>query len=109
MSPLSPGLFFRLPRGSGSPPAEGVLLPTTLDFDDSVLGDPITYALCEHFLGLESPLSLPVYEWPSGSAFLLDSTKTSDCVGSGVLRTAGGGALDLCPSFSVEGGGRLLD
>ena len=65
----------RLPRGSGSPPAEGVLLPTTLDdFDDSVLGDPITYARCEHFPGSESPLLLPVYAWPSGSAFLLDST-----------------------------------
>ena len=32
---------------------------------------------------------------------------TSDNVGSGVLRTASGGALDLCPSFSV--GGRLLE
>ena len=28
-----------------------------------------------------------------------------DCVGSGVLRTAGGGALNLCPSFSDGGGG----
>ena len=74
VSPLSPGLFFRLPRGSGSPPAGGVLLPTTLDdLDDSVLGDPITYALCENCPGSESPLSLPVYVWPSGSAFLLDS------------------------------------
>ena len=32
---------------------------------------------------------------------------TSDCVGSGVLRPAGGGALDLCPSFSV-GGGKVI-
>ena len=40
VSPLSPGLFVRPPRGSGSPPAGGVLLPTILeDFDDSVLGD----------------------------------------------------------------------
>ena len=52
VSPRSQGLFFRLPRGSGSPPAGGVLLLTTLDdFDDSVLGDPITYARCEHFPG----------------------------------------------------------
>ena len=50
VSPLSPGLFFRPPRGSGSPPAGGVLLPTMLDdFDESVLGDPITYAQCEQF------------------------------------------------------------
>ena len=30
VSPLSPGLFFLPPRGSTSPPAGGVLLPTTL-------------------------------------------------------------------------------
>ena len=75
VSPLSPGLFFRPPRGSKSPPTGGVLLPTTLDdFDDSVLGDPITYARCEKFPGSESPLSLLVYAWLSGSAFLLDPT-----------------------------------
>ena len=73
VSPLTPGLFFRPPRESKSPLAGGVLLPTTLDdFDDSILGDPITYARCEQFPGSESPLSLPVYAWPSGSAFLLD-------------------------------------
>ena len=61
VSPLSPGLFFRPPQGSGSPPAGGVLLPTTLDdFDDSILGDPIIYARCEQFPGSESTLSLPV-------------------------------------------------
>ena len=58
VSPLSPGLFVRPPRGSGSPPAGGVILPTTLeDFDDSVLGDSITYTRCEQFPGSESPLS----------------------------------------------------
>ena len=73
VSPLSLGLFFRPPRGSTSPPAGGVLLPTTLDdFDDSVLGVPITYARCEQFPGSESPLSLPVCVWPSGLAVLLD-------------------------------------
>ena len=73
VSPLSPGLVFRPTRGGQSPPAEGILLPTTLDdFDDSVLGDPITYARCEKFPGSESPLSLPVYAWPSDSAWLLD-------------------------------------
>ena len=61
VSLLSPGLLFWPSRGGQSPPAEGVLLPTTLDdFDDSVLGDPITYARCEHFPRSESPLSLPV-------------------------------------------------
>ena len=62
VSLLSPGLLFRPSQGGQSPPDEGVLLPTTLDdFDDSVLGDPITYAQCEHFPGSQSPVSLPVY------------------------------------------------
>ena len=43
------------------------------DFDDSVLGDPISYARIEQLLGSESPLSLPVYAWPPSSAFLMDS------------------------------------
>ena len=52
-------------------PSEGVLLPTMLeDFDDSVLGDSISYA---RFPGSESSLSLPVYAWPPSSAFLMDS------------------------------------
>ena len=104
VSLLSPGLFFRLSRGGQSPPAEGVLLPTTLDdFDDSILGDP--YAWCEQFPGSESPLSLPVYVWPSGSAFLLDPT---DCVGFGELRSAGGGDLERCSHYDL-GDGRLLE
>ena len=45
VSPLSPGLVVRPTRGSGAAPSEGVLLPTMLeDFDDSVLGDPISNA-----------------------------------------------------------------
>ena len=52
VSPVSPGFLFRPSRGDQPPPSEGVLLPTTLDdFDDSVLGDPITYARCEQFPG----------------------------------------------------------
>ena len=43
------------------------------DFDDSVLGDPISYARFVQFPGSESPLSLPVYAWPPSSAFLMDS------------------------------------
>ena len=43
VSPLSPGLVVRPTREGGAAPSEGVLLPTMLqDFDDSVLGDPIT-------------------------------------------------------------------
>ena len=65
VSPLSPGVVVRPTRGSGAAPSEGDLLPTMLeDFDDSVLGDPISYARFEQFLGSESPLSLPVYAWP---------------------------------------------
>ena len=45
VSPLSPGLVVRPTREGGAAPSEGVLLPTMLeDFDDSVLGDPISYA-----------------------------------------------------------------
>ena len=112
VSPLSPGLFFRHPQGSGSPPAGGVLLPTTLDdFDDSVLGDPITYARCENFSGSESTIVVACVCVAARFGLSAGFYDTSDCVGSGVLRTAGGGALNLCPSFSDGGGGwgRLLE
>ena len=74
VSPLSPGLVVRPTLEGGAAPSAGVLLPTMLeDFDDSVLGDPITYARIEQLPGSESPLSLPVYAWPPSSAFLMDS------------------------------------
>ena len=74
VSPLSPGLVVRPTREGGAAPSEGVLLPTMLkDFDDSVLGDPITCARIEQLPGSESPLSLPVYAWPPNSALLMDS------------------------------------
>ena len=74
VSPLSPGLVVRPTREGGAAPSEGVLLPTMLeDFDDLVLGDPITYARIEQLPGSESPLSLPVYVWPPSSALLTDS------------------------------------
>ena len=107
VSPLSPGLFFRPPRGSTSPPAGWVLLPTTLeDFDDSVLGDPITYARCEQFPGSESPFSLPVcvavrFGHSAGPSSI------SDCVGFGDLRSTNGGVLDCCPSHGL-GRGRVI-
>ena len=107
VSPLSPGLLFRPTRGGQSPPAEGILLPTTLDdFDDSVLGDPITYARCEHFPGSESPLSLPVYAWPYDSACLLDptvlQTGTSTLPATGTSTAAP--SLDLGAGRSLESG-----
>ena len=52
VSPLSPELVVRPTREGGAAPSEGVLLPTMLeDFDDSVLGDPITYARIEQLPG----------------------------------------------------------
>ena len=74
VSPLSPGLVVRPTREGGAAPFEGVLLPTLLEnFDDSVLGDPISFARFEQFPGSESTLSLPVCAWPPSSAFLMDS------------------------------------
>ena len=104
VSPLSPGLLFR-----PSPPTEGVLLPPTLDdFNDSVLGDPITYARCEQFSGSESPLSLPVYVWPSGSAFLLDPTLLQTVLASGTSSQPEEGTSAVAPPMDL-GDGRLLE
>ena len=98
VSPLSPGLLFRPSRGGQSPSAQWVLFPTTLDdFDDSVLGDPIIYARCEHFPGSESPLSLPVYAWPSGSAFLLDPTVFQTVLASGTSSLPAAGTSAAAP------------
>ena len=109
VSPLSPGILFRPSRGGQSPPAEGVLWPTSLDdFDDSVLGDPITYALCEQFPGLESPLSLPVYAWPSGSAFLLDPTVLQTVLASGTSSLPEEGTSAAAPPMDL-GDSRLLE
>ena len=107
MSPLSPGLFRPSRRGQ-SPPAEGVLLPTLDDFDDSVLGDPITYARCENFSGSESPLSLPVYAWPSSSAFLLDPTVLHTVLASGTSSLPAAGTSAADPPIDL-GAGRLLE
>ena len=84
-------------------------MPKTLDdFDDSVLGDPITYARCEKFPGSESPLSLPVYAWPSGSAFLLDPAVLQTVLASGTSALpAEGTSTAALPMDSGEG--RLLE
>ena len=42
------------------------------DFDDSVLGDPITYARIEQLPG-QNPHCHSVYAWPPNSALLMDS------------------------------------
>ena len=108
MSPLSPGLLFRPSPGGQLPLAEGVLLPMTLeDFDDSVLGDPITYARCEHFPGSESPVSLPVYVWPSGSTFLLDPTVFQTVLASETSSLPPAGTSAAAPPIDL-GDGRLL-
>ena len=73
VSPLSPEIVVQPTRENGTAQPEGVLLPTILDdFNDSVLGDPISYAQIEQVPGSESPLSLPVYAWPPKPAFMMD-------------------------------------
>ena len=109
VSPLSPGIVFRPSKGDQSPPAEGVLLPTTLDdFIDSVLGDPIMYARCEQFPGSESPLSLPVYAWLSGSAYLLEQTLLHTVLASGASSQPEEGPSAVEPPMDL-GDGRLLE
>ena len=109
VSPLSPGFVFRPSRGDQPPPAEGVLLPTTLDdINDSVLGDPITYARCDQFPGSESPLSLPVYAWPSGSAYLLEQTLLQTVLASGASSQPEEGTSAVAPPMHL-GDGRLLE
>ena len=67
MSPIEPN------RENGLPQPSGVLLPTILDeFNDSVLGEPISYARLEQAPGSESPLLLPVYAWPPRATFMRD-------------------------------------
>ena len=108
VSPLSPGLVVRPTREGGAAPSEGILLPTMLeDFDDSVLGDPISYARFEEFPGSESPLSLPVYAWPPSSAFLMDSAvvRTVLAPGKSERRTA---EISVADSPAAAGEDRLL-
>ena len=84
-------------------------MPTTLDdFDDSVLGDPITYARCEQFPGSESPFSLPVCVAVRIGRSAGPSS-TSYCVGFGDLHSANGGVLDCCPSYGLRRGQVISD
>ena len=76
VSPLSP---IEPNRENGKLQPNGVLLPTILDeFNNSVLGEPISYARLEQAPGSESPLSLPVYAWPPRAT---DGPDHSDCFG----------------------------
>ena len=84
------------------------LLTTIDDFNDSVLGDPITYARCEQFPGSESPLSLPVYAWPSGSAYLLDQTLLQTVLASGTSSQLEEGTSAVAPPMDL-GVSRLLE
>ena len=111
VSPVSPGFLFRPSRGDQPPPSEGVLLPTTIDdFNDSVLGDPLTYARCEQFPGSESPMSLPVCAWLSGSAYLLEQSLLQTVLASGplLIRRGGGGTSAIAPPMDLEDG-QLLE
>ena len=80
ISPSEDSLFNVLPlspiepnRENGKPQPNGVLLPTIFDeFNDSVLGEPISYARLEQAPGSESPLSLPVYAWPPRATLIMD-------------------------------------
>ena len=66
-------LVVRPAREGGATQPEGMLLPKMLDdFNDSVLGDPISYARNDQLPGSESPLSLPVYTWPPKPALMMD-------------------------------------
>ena len=70
VSPLSP---IEPNRENGMPQPSGVLLPTILDeFNDSVQGEPISFARLEQAPGSESPLSLPVDAWPPKPTFMMD-------------------------------------
>ena len=102
VSPLSPGLLFRQTRGGQSPPAEEIILPTMLDdFDDSVLGDPITYAWCEN-------LPLPVYAFPYDSACLLDPQVLQTGLTSGTSSLPAAGTSNAAPPLPL-GAGWLLE
>ena len=110
VSLLSPGLVVRPTRVSGAAPSEGVLLPTMLeDFDDSVLGDPITYAQFEQFPGSESPVSLTVYAWPPSSAFLMDSAVIRTVLAPGKSELLAAGISEDDPPYSGGAGQVVRD
>ena len=79
------------------------------DFDDSVLGDPISYAQFEQFPGSESPLSLPVYAWSLSSAFLMDSAVIRTVLDPGKSDLPAAGTSKSDPPPIAAGEDRLLE
>ena len=103
VSPVSPGFLFRPSRAVQQLPPDGVLLPTTLDdFSDSVLGDPITYAPCEQIPGSDSPMSLPVYALPSGSAYMPGQSSVQTVLASGTSFRPEVGSSAVAPPMDME-------
>ena len=92
-------------RENGTNQPEGVLLPTVLDdFNDSVLGDPISYVRIEQVPGSESPLSLPVYAWPPKPAFMMDPVIRT-VLAAEVRDASGGDQMGCTPCY----GGKSQD
>ena len=92
--PLSPELVIRPTREGGVTQPEGVLLPTMLeDFNDSVLGDPISY------VGIPT---ITAYVRMPTELGLHDGLGHSDCVGAAEVRKASGG--DLSHGGESQGG-----
>ena len=104
VSPLSPGLFFRPPRGSTSPPAGGVLLPMTLMIR--------FWVICSLMRGVNSfrgqnPLSLCLCVWPSGLAILLDPPVLQTVLASGTSAPPTVGSSTAAPPMDSRECGLL--
>ena len=103
VSPVSPGFLFLPLRAAQQLPPDGVLLPMTLDdISDSVLGDPITYAQCEQIPGSDSPISLPVYALPSGSAYMPGQSSVQTVLASGTSSHPEVGSSAVAPPMDME-------
>ena len=63
---------------------------------------------CENFPGSESPLPLHVYDWLSGSAFMLDPTVFQTVLASGTSSLPAAGTSAAAPPIDL-GAGRLLE
>ena len=103
VSPVSPGFLFRPSRADQQLPPDGVLLPTMLgDFSISVLGEPIMYARCELIPWSDSPLSLPVYTLPSGSALMPGQSLLQTVLASGTSSRLEVGSSAVAPPMDME-------
>ena len=103
VSPVSPGFLFRPSRAAQQFPPDWVPLPTTLDdFSDSVLDDPISYAQCEQILGSDTPMSLPVYSLPPGSAYMPGQPSIQTVLASGTSSRPEVGSSAIAPPMDME-------